>query len=264
MTQVIELYPKEVRESDLGAREGYEEFANLATSFGFHRLAAERVGRPSDTRQWLEANGVKPLLDDELAAWREYLPTSYWSRTEKAQRNFQEERILGFEDYAFHEGVPLSVLRRMKDVHRLFDVLEIRTPEVPQRIAVSDPVLWGHILYPNGSRAVYPLARWAESDANFIANVGDVKKILHARHGFTTRADLSSSNVRLEHVIECLFAGFFGGILAAIAVSYSEYSWQAFSACIALGGCVSLIDIVAQLWRLRALRKSDPQLARFV
>lgn len=267
MTQaVIELYPKEIRE--IPAHESKSsEFRTLAMEIGFTNLATGGWKMRDEARTWCNRHELAPLTEEELSAWREYLPTSYWSSPDKALRE-ANVRPLDFSEYAFHEGVPLTVLQRMKVVGKLFDVLEIRTPEKPKVVAVADPALWGHIIRSDGTREIYPLARWAESDANFISGVEDLKKILHARRGallewpMTELAPVTRSLVALPCMTATLFSVASWGL--AFLWSGMPYGLPAFLAGGAFGLMLGITNYMSYLSRRTAIRKEHPQLARFV
>ncbi len=263
MTQaVIELYPATLKADVPGDGSANEEYIKIATQFGFTRLLGQEATARSEGRLWCLRHQRTPLSDEELRLWREYLPTSYWSKPEKAVDPVQGNLPRSFADYEFHEGVPLSVLQRMEKLGHLFDVLEIRTPE-----AGADPVLWGHIISPDGQREIHPLARWAESDANFIPGVDELRKVLRARRGFLGFS-VSSVPDALLSVIAFAIIGAFSAGLAPLVLSYVIPSIPAGTVLTltgtALGALLAVANITLQRRRMQAFRMSDPQLARFV
>lgn len=259
---VIELYPREIQEiSTERIAKDKKEHQELAKKLGLFRLDSAGAASIHECRDWCRAHEIEPLSDEDLAAWREYLPASYWSDKGKARPNASNELAQGFADYRFHEGVPLNVLRRMDTLNRLFNVLEIRTPEQPQRI-VSDPVLWGHLIAPDGTRQIYPLARWAESDVNFISGIKDLKKILKARRGAIFKAPA----IQDSYIYEALGTGALAWIVAwVISLAYPALpiDYVALGAVGLYAGCVA-INVLSHFGRRRRLKKTDPQLVRFV
>lgn len=103
------------------------------------------------------------LSDAELTIWRAWLPTVYADNADKHHR---------LADYHF-DRIPSPVLKMWKK-HKesgFFECFEIWTPEDHQ----SDPILIG----VNGTSR-HLLARWGESDANFVS-FADIKRELARR-----------------------------------------------------------------------------------
>lgn len=271
MTQVIELYPPELKEVERSPSEsGHEEFVRLAEKHNLRALSKAKNGLVPETRTWCRTQDMVPLTEDELAAWREYLPTSYWSNRSNALPSeievFDDQEPKTFSDYTFHEGVPLVVMRRLDTLAERFHVLEIRTPEVPERM-MSDPVLWGHLILPDGSREIYPLARWAESDANFISGIDDLKKVLNARRGLFL-GPVGGWGDQLFALCVCPLG--FGILAAAVTgllsnvIAWMPYGWNALYAGAIIGLILSATGVVSKQLRMRSLKKTNPQLLRFV
>lgn len=145
-----------------------KENADLAHLAGLNALGqAERTALHAEKAlAWCKANELPLLSKEDIWVWHRWLPTSYYGSE-------------GLDKYNYHEGVPVHVRRLMANVRGIFTALEIRTPE---RLVSSDPVLFGVIKWaersgerPRVERVV--LARWAESDANYVS-FEDIKTIV--------------------------------------------------------------------------------------
>lgn len=252
---VIELYPRELAPVRDSAPED-TEFRELTSRWGLTKLQPN--GSAASREQYLESRSMQPLSEEELAAWCEYLPTSYWSRRDP--RLFGEETAVRmFADYQFHEGVPLPVLRRMDAIGHHFDILEIRTPEAH----MSDPVLWGHVITSGGTK-VYPLARWAESDANWISGIEDLKKILFARRGAIFGIQTTSFSDGLLGILLFGIVAALGVALLMMFLPFAPHGWTMIGIGFGIGSMLSVVEWFTQWRRVAALSQSDPQLARFV
>jgi hypothetical protein len=93
--------------------------------------------------------------------------------------------------------MPLHLRQLFIKVKDMFSLMEIRTPETRadheregRLFRYADPALFGHVIHPSGTRDIYLLGRWGESDTNFIRSVSDVRKVLDARTGFIRRGTL--------------------------------------------------------------------------
>lgn len=132
---------------------------NVVRLFEDDAVCAEKAGLTAYASQ-LRIN-MKPLTREDYAVWGCWLPTAYvWRSPGKAdkRRSFgapesENFRDLRWEDYAHPEGVPHEVLIKIPEYQRMFDILEIRTPEY-----ACEPILVGWI-----ANIPYLLAQWAES-----------------------------------------------------------------------------------------------------
>lgn len=186
MTEVVEVYADEkivVRE-DAKALARAEAAVTAAKEIGMTGLALQDMNRlkARSALAWCEAQGLTPLSDQDRAIWQLFMPTGYYSDSRMAPA---EERLRSHNlaNYQYADGVPMHVRALMKRLQPIMSTLEIRTVETTP--VISDPALFGHIVMPNGERKIYLLARWGESDQNFVRDIEDVKKVLKARMGIS-------------------------------------------------------------------------------
>lgn len=145
MTQVIELYPQVLKEVERSPSEsGHEEFMRLAEKHNLRALNKMKSGLVPETRAWCRTQEMVPLT--KTSSLERVSADLYWSNRSNALPSeievLDDQGPKSFSVYTFHEGVPLVVMRRLDTLAERFHVLEIRTPEVPERM-MSDPVLWG-------------------------------------------------------------------------------------------------------------------------
>ena len=218
-----------------------EEMAALAKEIGLADLATQdhTVAKVQKAIAWCEARGIVPLSAEDRRVWMEWLPTAYATETvfswDVPHGAFGA--LWGGEknwhNYSYHEGVPMNIRRLIAEVKDLFPVLEIRTPE-KQPVALVDPALFGHVIHANGERDIVLLARWAESDVNWVS-FDDIKRILATRKGawdpgriYQTFCDADSFDAwGALAVISAL--SMLGGMGVLLLGKYLEW-WQALGA----------------------------------
>ena len=103
-----------------------------------------------------------PMTSDELIIWKAFLPTAY---------HYYPHGGYGGDTQRYnYDAIPYPVLAKWKECkdEGVFDKYEIWTPEVKN----IDPALVGCV-----GEHYYMLARWAESDANFVT-LGTIKRKL--------------------------------------------------------------------------------------
>ncbi len=230
---------------------GLTAFAKTLTGQKYDFVAATR---------WCRAQGLEPISDEEYNLWRAYLPTPYWSDVDKRINGKREDLFVSdrevsqrgrdFSDYDFHEGVPLIVLERMRQTSRFF-VHEIRTPELNRQ----DPVLFGHVLRPDGTRAIYMLARWGrDSGANFLPDINAVQKILAART-FGQKQTIYTLLTLLSLIV--MYA-IFQGVQADRWIAYPLLSLLGGMFC--TGMLCAFAEPILRIIGKRRFAKSDPDL----
>jgi hypothetical protein len=128
------------------------------------------------------AHLIVELSADDRRTWCMFMPTGYYSDSRMAPAE-EWLRSHNLANYQYADGVPMHVRALMKTLQPIMSTLEIRTVETTP--VISDPALFGHIVLPNGERKIYLLARWGESDQNFVRDIEDVKKVLKARMGIS-------------------------------------------------------------------------------
>jgi hypothetical protein len=184
MTEVVEVYADEkivVRE-DAKALARAEAAVTAAKEIGMTGLALQDMNRLKARKAlaWCEAQGLVELSADDRRTWCMFMPTGYYSDSRMAPAE-EWLRSHNLANYQYADGVPMHVRALMKTLQPIMSTLEIRTVETTP--VISDPALFGHIVLPNGERKIYLLARWGESDQNFVRDIEDVKKVLKARMG---------------------------------------------------------------------------------
>lgn len=114
---------------------------------------------------------TKPMTVEEFRVWSAWLPAVYGEFTH--HRTLPARRFAGFIESYSYDSIPLPVLKLWKHCrdNNLFETYEIWTPA---RLHVNDPALIGRL----GS-ARYLLARWGESDANWLS-YEDIRAIVNA------------------------------------------------------------------------------------
>lgn len=123
--------------------EGEKSVIELAREAGLINLAQkEEIEAMRPVREaWAESLGLAPLSSQDYKVWCQFLPTSYST----SRGNWSSYEYL---------TIPKEVLSQIPKLQRVFEHLEIRTPERQ----VLCPALFGRI-----GEKVYLLARWAES-----------------------------------------------------------------------------------------------------
>ena len=247
--------------SHLAGDDVHQNRQNLLNELGFHALASEAKSTGANAAAvsaWCKEQGLEPISEKDYDTWRAYLPTPYWSHPE--MRINPEEDLGGeegprsrtFADYNYHEKVPVFVLERMKKLNGMF-VYEVRTPETNES---TDPVWFGHVIWPNDKRDIYELARWGrDADKNFLPDVEAAGKVVAAR--------------RFADKFLCLCALFVAVIAGLIGFAYTypdgHYVWSLLgwfavtfiaSFCVLGSNSDSLIRRIAR----RRLKKQDPEL----
>lgn len=113
---------------------------------------------------------VAPLTNDEYRIWRAFLPTTYCYSVFGGKLNDSSPRYR-------YDSIPLPVMQKWQACldANLFHSYELMTPEIPR----LDPVLIG---VGHDDRR-YMIARWAESDANFVTFAGVKRKLLAIEAG---------------------------------------------------------------------------------
>lgn len=263
---LLELHPPTiVEDSNSNARScSLMEKKSLAEELGLTAFAKTIDTHPNceAAAAWCHAQGLHPITVEEYALWRRYLPTPYWSDPAHRINKGEDERLTEssvsrvrtFGDYAFHEGVPSTILRRIKTVRAYF-VHEIRTPEANKQ----DPAWFGHVMWPSGKRDIYLLGRWGrDSDPNFLPDLSAVKKIVDAREYGSTIVNVVGFGVLFAAMlavgaIGAYSIGSWGGLfLGAVPGIFPAYAL----ASVAESVTVSIMQAVAR----KQLAKSDPEL----
>lgn len=103
--------------------------------------------------------GLKELPEGSHVVSGHGAPLYRWERRESADRRWT--------DYAFKDGMPLHIRDLIPRIIKVFDFLEIRTPES----RVGDPALFGWV-----RETPFLIARWGGADANLVtlAEIRDV------------------------------------------------------------------------------------------
>jgi hypothetical protein len=164
-TSVYQLFmeaPKRVEKADAQRIAYLEEKQKLAMTIG---LSSQAVMIAHEiTREKAPTLDTPPLTKDEIMIWRSFLPTEY--------AYFPNSHYGKASEYRY-DAIPHPVMAKWKECidEGVFTKYEIWTPEVRN----TDPALVGYI-----GEHCYMLARWAESDANFVT-FGDVKRKLVGR-----------------------------------------------------------------------------------
>lgn len=164
-----------------------QEAAKLAKEIGMPLLADQDMAKVAiiRAREWCKAQNLKPLSEYDRRTWCMFMPTGYYSNNHVVPEKFGITSWL--RDYRYSDGVPLHVRSLMKTAAGIFTTIEIRTVETTP--VMSDPALFGHIALPNGTKESYLLARWGESDQNFVTGIDDVVRVLKARFGLEYRTE---------------------------------------------------------------------------
>lgn len=146
------------------------EVSALAEQAGLTALAAqdERTLHAERASAWCKARGLEPMTDEEVRVWYCWLPTSY--RSDEPRR---------FGQYNHADGMPARVRKLLVEAQAVFSYVVIRTPPEP---TFNDPILIGAIDWGHGKIDRYLLARWGESDVNFV-EYQDIRRIIFARDG---------------------------------------------------------------------------------
>lgn len=136
-----------------------------------------------------------PMTSDEFIIWRAFLPTAY---------QYYPNGGYGYDGGArgyTYDAIPYPVLAKWKECkdEGVFDHYEIWTPEVKN----IDPALVGYV-----DNHCYMLARWAESDANFITFAG-VKRKLVGRWLQANNADVVAVIIVVLALVISFIAGMF-------------------------------------------------------
>ncbi len=152
---------------------------------------------------------LKPLTADEAAVWKAWLPTCY----RDDQKCPDSNSIRKMSSYTF-DRVPSPVLSLWTKIKAqdVFDYYEIWTPEILK----DDPVLIGIL-----GNERYLLARWGESDANFL-NFADVaKKLWDERLKIGWAMNLEPVWIGTYVVcLACIYAFFFASGMALHLMDY--------------------------------------------
>jgi hypothetical protein len=248
-----------------------KESAELARKLKMTALKTQDLRRVSTTKaiEWCKSRDLTPLTEEELDIWSSWLPTAYWSN-----ENFSVDawRSQSFDRYSYHEGVPMHVRQLMLKAKKVFDVLEIRTPE-KKSLNDMDPALFGHIVHPNNERDVVLLARWAESDANFIS-FEEIRDIVIAKRGILyplqdvsemTVFDLIGTVMTLG-LIPCTFIGVVVGVfLKEMGIIQSGQGIMYIAIAFMLIPTVCMIlDRLSVFAKTRSLRRRHPEIAHMV
>ncbi len=276
-TAIVEVYGKLSNPSameDVEKRletkaETAEKRASDAEDIGMTGLATQDRDKVLHLRTigWCEAHGLQPLTDDELSVWQAWLPTEYTSWDNGERRDWAR--------YRYFEGVPASVRARIKEALSLFSVLEIRTPERQPR-PMFDPILLGHIDHPNGVRDTVLLARWGESDANFLS-FENIKAIVAARTGlFAGKGESMRAEERIMNGSLGFMAGAVLGMVVGLVISFvmamfgmdKEATSLSFVLSMGLGASivplVMVFDSLWVRWKKHHLRTTNPDIAHAV
>ncbi len=164
--------------------------------------------------EWCKAHELMPLTTEEYGIWQDFLPAGYVNSRDIFPER-QWPRRGHWENYTHFEGVPTHVRELIRDTKGVFTTLEIRTPEKrPQ--GLPDPALFGHVVLGNSIRT-FLLARWAESDANFLT-FEDVKKVVEIRK---VRAKIDPDDFFLSF-LALLLAVVCGGVAISCGISGTE------------------------------------------
>ncbi len=177
-----------------------QDAAKLASEIGLPGIAHQDIQKVETLRalQWCKDHELAPLSEEDYGVWQDFLPSGYVNNRKISFGSWHGE----WEKYAYFEGVPLYVRKLIRDTKDVFTTLEIRTPEKrPQ--GLPDPALFGHVVTGNTVKT-FLLARWAESDANFLT-FEDVKAVVGIRK--------ARSAVNADHI-------FFSVILFVFAIGF--------------------------------------------
>lgn len=161
------------------------ERAAEAVAIGMPLLATQDTVavRNKKVIAWCQQRNLTPLTDADRVVWEKWLPTGYITPKFGDEPTWGDRSVVEggvtWGSYAYYEGVPSHIRKLIASAMPLFTRLEIRTPE-KQAVEVMDPALFGHIEHANGDRDIVLLARWGESDANWLS-FDDVKDIVHTR-----------------------------------------------------------------------------------
>lgn len=298
---IMELYvkPEHPLPDNEKRLERARENAVLARQMGAGTLAAQDVlnVNSSTAVEWCKSQGLQPLTSEERAAWVDFLPTGYYSERGRDVRHKRPDDTpwrlqMDIREYQHHEGMPRHIRELFVKVDPLFSMMEIRTTETIADLRRDgrlsfDPALFGHVINTRGQREIYLLARWGESDANFIRSFDDLKTILKTRTGFVSPRtwlhrrlygnplswdDDSRFMNLLFMTISCTFLGLLSSFLflgmASAEWRHSGTAPTTMSMFLVLGASIPwlllLADSVKARARKRALEIERPDLARFV
>lgn len=130
-----------------GLIESWEEELKIAQDMGLH-VQAKRISTEITTLKANRLISTPPMTEIEIVIWQSWLPKAYYTGGDLSGYNF--------------DRIPRPVLKAWEKAKKsnLFERFEIWTPEYND----PDPALVGV-----AGNNKYLLARWAESDAEFIS-----------------------------------------------------------------------------------------------
>lgn len=245
-----------------------EERAQKALKIGMSSLAEQDRNAVSIKKAiaWCEIKEIFPISQADQEVWEEWLPTGYVNGDSVTLDSITGGRSWKYYDY--HEGIPMSIRDLIIEVSPFFSFLEIRTPE-RQPIQVMDPVLFGHIQYPNGNHDVLLLARWSESDANFVS-LDDIKHIIKARTSIFPKsweANTWGAGETFVLMVMAALSFLVLGFLPAVVLKelgLRSYIIPMFIFLASLSSVIVVADRLVARWRKKKLRKTHPHLSDMV